>query len=102
MTERYGRLYASFWAWNDPTYTTVNYGGTTALSAFVSAEVTRKKGQMTRGRFVLMAEPNWAGLVVKGRLCSLYQHDRVLNSDRHMGTFLVQKVKERHTAKGST
>ena len=100
MTERYGRLYASFWAWNDPTYTTVNYGGTTALSAFVSAEVTRKKGQMTRGRFVLMAEPNWAGLVVKGRLCSLYQHDRVLNSDRHMGTFLVQKVKERHTAKG--
>ncbi len=100
MTERYGRLFASFWEWNDATYTVVNYGGSTALSAILSAEVTRKKSTMTRARFTLAAGDNWEQFVVEGRLCSLYQYDRVLNGDRHMGTFQVQKVREKHQLNG--
>lgn len=104
MTIRYGELFASFWEWDDPTYTVISTGPPSPLTFLEaeSAEILRKLGQIDRGRFVAPLQDDWQHFLVEGRICSLYQYDGVLGTHRDMGAFLMEKVTPRTGPDGRT
>jgi hypothetical protein len=101
MTTRYGQLFASFWEWDDSSYTVISTPApsVTYLEA-EAAEVVSKLGQMARGRFTVPMQDNWEFFLVEGRIVSLYQYDKVTNAHRDMGAILMEKVRPKLGADG--